>query len=246
MNSRSKTKTVQSRQRYDNRRRNPRHAYILRMVKSPVPRSVRGIGPFPPSMTRQLTAIFNVSLLAGVAWQVYEFLQNTLYNFNTGGGTTNDFSGTSALAAIYESYHVLWTLFRIKVVSADGTQPCSVGMIAKDREPSTVIASRADAINSLEVAPTTKAHAVGVATGMSMVKIPDFDIDGGVILGNDLTYFSNQGFASSFGGAFDPVQKLWAALIGYSLTGTVPTTGVEVVVEVTTCVKAYGLRPLIA
>ena len=187
------------------------------MTSTKLPRSLRGSSPFPPSMVCNLKAIFDFALLAGANYALREFVLNSLYTFNATGGTTNDFSGTGPLTLMYEHYQVLRGKFKARVVSIDGTQPCSLGIIARDRQPSLAIASRANAINALEVAPTSKVHTVGVASGMSVINLPVFVIDGGEVLGNDIQFFSGIDYIGAFGA--DPTQKVWVDVVAYTNTG---------------------------
>jgi hypothetical protein len=202
-----------------------------------------GTFPFPTSQIVSLRAIFNFTQNTGVTFSCNDYRINSLYQFDIVGATSTDFSGTTQLAAIYESYHVERISVKFELNSIDAAQPIGYGLVFKDTQPSTLITTRAHAINSLEVTPTTGPHVVGVATGMSVFRSRVYTIDIGRVLGNPISYQSDIDYTSSFG-AFNPAQALWMGGVAYSVGGVASTSGVEVMLTVDLRVRVYSIRVL--
>ncbi len=212
------------------------------IMKPTLPRSLKGSFPFPASQIVNLTADFNFVIAMGATFGVHDFAMNDLYAFDVTGGTTNDFSGTTQLANIYQIYHVQRLKCEYNVVNVDSTQPINFGLTFKDAQPSTAITTRAHAINSLEVSPTTGPITVSPVVGQNVFRSQYYSFPIGAILGNPASYNADNNYLASFNAS--PSQKVWMAGVAYSTSGSTITTGLEVALKVTLQVRVYSIQTL--
>lgn len=238
-NPRSNTRTTTRRTRKGRNNRNRTNGGLL---APQLPRSLISSFPFPTSRIVNLHAIFNFTMGASATFQCDDFQLNSLFNFNSTGGTTTDFSGTTQLAAIYDSYHVQRIAVKFELNSVDSTQPSGFGLIFKDVQPSTVVTTRVHAINALEVTPTTGPFTVGVASGMGNYRSQVYNLPVSAVLGNPLSYMADVNYTANFGA--DPAQKLWMGAICYSVGGSAMVNGLEVALSVDLQVRVYSLKVL--
>lgn len=206
-----------------------------------IPRNLRGSSPFPESRMVRLTAIHNFVLQGAATYVIHDFRANSLYQFDISGGTTNDFSGTTQLAAIYDSYHVQSLTVNFQLSGNETGQPVAFGLTFKDDQPSVSITTQAHAINALEVSPTTGPIVVGQTSGMEMYRSRNFSINCGAIVGNPLSYASDLSYTASFGS--NPSQAVWFSAIAYSLNANL-TNGVLVTLHTVLTVRVYSLKTL--
>jgi hypothetical protein len=232
---RSKNKRQPRRQR---RGRNNNNTILTAPM---VPRNLRGSYPFPESRIVKLNAIFNFDLAAAATFVVRDFRLNSLFNFDVSGGS-NDFSGTTQLAAIYDSYHVQKASVNFELSGNESGQPVLFGLTFKDDQPSTSITTFAKAVNSLEVAPTTGPIMVGQTTGQPIYRSRTYSINGGAIVGNTISYASDLSYTASFGS--NPNQAIWMSCVAYTGGASNISNGVIVMLRVTLTVRVYSLKTL--
>lgn len=219
--------------------RRPRQNNIL--TTPMVPRNLRGSYPFPESRMVRLNAIFNFAMSGAATFIVRDFRLNSLFAFDVSGGTT-DFSGTTQLAAIYDSYHVQAASVNFELSGNETGQPVLFGLTFKDDQPSTSITTFAHAVNSLEVAPTTGPIMVGQTTGQPIYRSRTYTIQGGSIVGNVISYASDLSYTASFGS--NPAQAVWMSCVAYTGGAANLTNGVIVMLRVTLHVRVYSLKTL--
>jgi len=221
--------------------KNRRNVNILNNTDK-LPTNLRGSFPFPEKMLVELNAIFNFTCTAGLFY-VADFALNDVYTFARTLGTTNDFSGTTQLANIYDSYHVEHATVSFQAVNTDNAYTVSVGLTFKDDQPGTSITTRAHAINALEVAPTTGPQILSTLYGQPLFRSKQWSFKLGAIVGNAQSYNSTLQYTSSFGSA--PNQVLWMSFIYYSTDGThTPTAPCDVQLKVKLRVKVYSIKVL--
>jgi hypothetical protein len=210
-------------------------------VTSAVPRNLRGNFPFPESRIVKLNAKFVFSMQGASPFSVHDFRLNSLYQFDVVGGTTNDFSGTTQLAAIYDSYHVQSCRVSFTLSGNETGLPMLFGITFKDDQPSTSITTLAHAQNSLEVAPTTGTFMVGQTTGMEIYRSKTYRITCGSIVGNKLSYNSDLSYTAAFG--TNPAQACWMSPVAYGVAGNI-TNGLICLLNVELTVKVYSIKVL--
>lgn len=205
-----------------------------------VPASLMGSFPFPVSLKTQLCFQKNFVLQGAADHVVHDLMLNSLHTFDFTGGTTDEFSGSAALALIYNLYHVERVNFSFTAVGNETGQGVWFGIILKDAQPSVQLTSYALVQNALEVAPTTGPIVVGETTGMAIYRSRNYDISLGNVLGNTASYMADTTYTAVFGN--DPAQRLWMGLLAYS---AIPTTdipnGVIVSLRVELTVRAYSI-----
>lgn len=206
-----------------------------------IPRNLRGSSPFPESRIVRLTAITTFSMAAAATYVVHDFRVNSLYQYDVTGGTTNDFSGTTQLAAIYDSYHVQSLKVSFQLSGNESGQSVYFGLTFKDDQPSLSITSQAHAINALEVSPTTGPVVVGQTTGMEIYRSRQFNISCGAIVGNSLSYASDLSYTAAFGS--NPSQAVWMSAVAYAVGGNM-TNGVIVLLHSVLTVRVYSIKTL--
>lgn len=228
-----------------NKRRGPNRArgrnQNMITTRPTIPRNLHGASPFPESRIVRLTAIHTYSLAAAATFVVHDFRANSLYQFDISGGTTNDFSGTTQLAAIYDSYHVTKIKVSFSLSGNESGQSVYFGLTFKDDQPSTTITNQTHAINALEVSPTTGPVVVGQTTGMEIFRSKVYNINCGSIVGNPLSYASDISYTATFG--TNPNQNVWMSAVAYSVGGNM-TNGVIVLMRTELTVRVYSLKTL--
>jgi len=231
-----------NRNKQSKRRRNKRgRAPNTIQTQAFIPRNLRGSSPFPESMVVKLTSILNFSLAAAATFVIHDFRLNSLFNFDLSGGGTNDFSGVTQLAAIYDSYHVQSFKINFQLSGNETGQPIFFGLTFKDDQPSVSVTTQAHAINALEVSPTTGVIVVGQTTGMEIYRSRAYTMKLGSIVGNPLSYSSDLSYTSSFGA--NPAQAVWMGAIAYSVGGNM-TNGVVVSLHTQLTVRVYSIKTL--
>jgi hypothetical protein len=168
-----------------------------------IPNNLRHNSPFPMSMQRKLQFNWNGYLMGSSPFILKEFRANSAFSPD-GVGTP---SGFNELAAIYNFYKVLKLNFYYRVVGNETGVPVQFGVIIRDVQPSTVITTYTQALNALEVSPSTRIDVVGQTNGMSRFESIEYKIDLGSVIGNRLEYLADvdyKGLTSA-----NPVQALW-------------------------------------
>lgn len=226
-----------------NNRNNKRRGRAPNTIRTQalIPRNLRGSSPFPESMTVKLTSVLTFSMAAAATFVVKDFRVNSLYQFDVAGGGTNDFSGTTQLAAIYDSYHVQSLKVSFQLSGNESGQSIYFGLTFKDDQPSVSITNQAHAINALEVAPTTGPLVVGQTTGMEIYRSRQFNLTCGSIVGNPLSYNADLSYTASFGS--NPNQAVWMGAVAYAVGGNM-TNGVVVSLHTQLTVRVYSIKTL--
>jgi len=135
--------------------------------------------------------------------------------------------------------------FRYTVISNDTTS-FTFGWIFRDDQPSTIILTRIDLEDSLEVGLSTGSHMVGTNSGMSKYNSPWYNISVGDVLGNPIVYSTDPRYTSYLQPPTSPNQIVWGGFLLMTPSVSVPTTnGVILNVEMVFRTRFYGLRTLI-
>lgn len=206
-----------------------------------IPRNLRGSSPFPESMVVKLTCSLNFAMAGASTWFIRDYRLNSLFAFDVVGGGTNDFSGVTQLAAIYDSYHV--QSFKVKFILCGNEtgQPVFFGLTFKDDQPSVTVTNFTHAVNALEVSPTTGPLMTGQTTGMEIYRSRQYSMHCGDIVGNRLSYNSDLSYTASFGS--NPSQAVWMGAIAYTVGGNA-TNGVIVNLHTELTVRVYSIKVL--
>jgi hypothetical protein len=207
-----------------------------------IPRSLMSNSPFPVSRMVKLNTVLTFIMQSSSAYFARDFAINDLYQFDV-SGLTNDFSGATQLAAIYESYHVQSLRVKYSVCSNETAVTQNFGLTFKDDQPGPQINSLAKAKDSLEVAPTTGSNIIGEITGMSVYRSPWYKISCGAIVGNPMSYNSDISYTGQFGAS--PTQKVWMTAVLYSPVNLSLTNGIIVTLTAELSVRVYSLKPLL-
>jgi len=207
-----------------------------------IPRNLRGNSPFPESRTLRLTSTLTFVMQGASPFLERDYRINSLFNFNFTGATTNDFSGASQLAAIYNIYHVERIQVSFLLSGNETGQPVFFGLTFKDEQPSTTITTLAHAVNALEVSPTTGPCIVGQTSGMAIYRSRVYSIALGSVVGNTLSYMSDVAYTGAFGA--DPLQLVWMGAVAYSVGGNL-TNGVIVNLRSVLTVRAFSIKTLL-
>lgn len=238
MSNRTRSKTQRSRKP---KRRATRRQPDLYSVP-PIPRNLRVNSPFPESRIVRLTSTQNFTLSAAALFVIKDFSLNSLWQFQS--TATNEFSGASQLAAIYDSYHVQSVQVSFQLAANEPAIPVYFGLTFKDDQPTVAVTSYLHAVNALEVSPTTGPIVVGQTTGMSVYRSRKYSITCATIVGNAASYAADQSYTSSFGS--NPAQLVWMGAIAYSGTGvTNITNGVIVEMTVVSTVRVYSIKTIL-
>ena len=196
--------------------------------------------PFPPFMVRKLAYMDPTFVLQGASpYLLREFRTNDVYDPDPllGGGSV---SGFPQLASIYNYWRVEDFRFRYELVNNEPSVPGLHGVILRDVQPSTVIASLAAAQNSLEIAPTTGPHMIGVTQGMSVYRSRWYNCAPPAIVGNPANYFGDEAFVG--GVAVSPANQTWLAFVLLSPIGGNLTNGSIITMYLEYTVRFFSLR----
>lgn len=207
-----------------------------------IPRSLQQASPFPPAMIKDFPAKFTYAAQAGATFSVRDYQINSMFNLDSSGGTTNSYSGTTAVSGIYDIYHVLATSVRVTLLGADSTQEITACIIFRDVQPSTVITTRAQAIQASEVQPASRLITATSVAGMNRAVVTTGWVDIGDVLGNPLSYASDVAYTANFGS--DPNNKYWMDILTWSTGGTASVTGAILLVEIQSIIRFFSLRSL--
>ncbi len=232
-------KNKQRARRRNNNKQNQRSNFSS--GNSRVPRNLKGNYPFPESQIVHLQTRLTFGMAGAAAFVVNDFRLNSLWTFDVTRGTTNDFSGVTQLAAIYDSYHVEAATIQFSLSGNETGQPVFFGLTFKDDQPSVSITTLAHAQNALEVAPTTGTIVVGQTSGMEIFRSRRYNIRCGSIVGNRLSYMSDLSYTAAFGS--NPDQSVWMGAIAYGVGGNI-TNGVLVLLSVNLRVRVYSIKVL--
>ncbi len=232
-----------------NRRKGNRHkgthkvvnekALLHDIVQARFPRNLMGSTAFAASMTRKMCFHERVLLQGAVPFIVQDYRVNGVFNPGAGGSCT----GFAQLAAIYSAYFTFKVRFRFNVAANEPALPVFFGCIARDTQPSTTIASWANANDSLELAPTTGTLVVGEASGQGIYRSRWYTLDPGDIVGNRLQYYGSGGYGGLTSGL--PPSLVWVSFILASdVAGTNLTNGafLDMYLELTT--EFFSLKNL--
>lgn len=185
-----------------------------------VPKNLMKASPFPVSMKKRLIFQYNAFQQAAAPYHVGDFVINS---WKPDG--TNKYSGFTELAAIYNLYKVTSCRVRYNVAANEPTLPCSFGLVFRDLPPSGSIGSYAQAVNALEVAPTTGIDLVGETTGQSLFRSRWYKIRPGAIIGNELEYLTSPAYAALTTAA--PADSVYMSVVVISgASGTDLTNGI--------------------
>jgi len=206
-----------------------------------IPKNLRVPFPFPESRIVTVATNLNFVMQGAATFFVRDYRINSLFNFDLTGGGTNDFSGVTQLAAIYDSYHVSRIRVKFNLTGNETAQPVFFGVTFKDDQPSVSITTFAKTVNALEVAPTTGPLVVGQTNAMSIFRTQWYQIQHGSVVGNPLSYNADQSYTAAFGA--NPNQSVWMGLVAYGVGGNL-TGGVIVQMSVELTLRAYSLKTL--
>jgi len=215
-------------------------ALLHDIVQSRFPRDLMGSTAFPSSQTRKMCFHQRTLLQGAVPFIVVDFSVNNVFNPGAGGSCT----GFAQLAAIYSEYFAFKVKFRYNIASNENALPVYFGCIVRDIQPSTTIATWANANDSLELAPTTGPQLVGETSGQGIYRSRWYTLDPGDIVGNKLHYYGSRDYAAFTGGT-GPTALVWLGFILASdLAGTNLTNGafLDMYLEITT--EFYSLKNL--
>jgi hypothetical protein len=136
-----------------------------------------------------------------------------------GGGTV---AGYTHYTTAYNRFRVFKHMCQFTICGNEPAVPVTFGLIYRDARPSTIITSYAQALNALEVGPSSGISLVGQTTGSSVHRSRMFKIHPGAIMGDPEEYMSDINWAGSTG--FSPPQTVWVAIIAVSISPLNPLT----------------------
>lgn len=220
------------------KRRENRYVELDILTSSRVPRNLKGSSPFPPTMTRKMTLFEpNLTLVSAANFGFKEWRINSAFDPDPvlGGGTI---AGYNELAKIYNQYRVEKVNVKFSVANNETVLPITFGLVFRDIQPSTKIINYADAVNALEVAPTTGPFAVGINTGMDIFRSRRYKISLGDIVGDELFYRTDGSFQALV--TVNPAALLWMAFIFLSPTAVALPLGLELVITIEFTIKWFS------
>jgi hypothetical protein len=202
------------------------------IVQARFPRDLMGSTAFPTNQMRKMVFHERLLLQGAVPFIVQDYRVNNPFSPTGGAGTC---TGFAQLAAIYAEYLVVKIRFRFNVVSNENALPVFFGCILRDTQPSTTIASWANANDSLELAPTTGPLVVGETSGQGVYRSKWYTVDPSDIVGNRLQYYGSGSYAGLT--STSPSSIVWLSFLLVSdVSATNLTNGgfIDMFIEMTT------------
>lgn len=199
--------------------------------------------PFPSVMIRKCPFFEPSQVVSGAAtflvrrWRLSDFYDPDPL---LGGGTV---SGFNELAKIYQIFRVERSTFRATITSNEPALPMTFGFIVRSSDPSTSIATLADAQNAIETSPTTGPMAVGTTQGKSVTNVRTIKVDHGAILGDPIALMSDMGFTGLYSGS-SPSRNIWLAFIVLSPSASLLNNGVILDLYLHLSVRSFSSQNL--
>jgi hypothetical protein len=211
------------------------------MQRTTIPRGLQRNSPFPPFMYRRLTYVEPNFVLQNPLspFVIRELRINSAFDPDVLVGGES-MQGFVPMTYIYEFYRVEKIRFRYDI-SGNETFPQTVGIILKDRQPSTVVTTFNEAISSLEIQPSTGPNVVGQNSGNAVYRSRWHSISMAAVLGDRLHYLADTGYSAATNA--DPNQIIWMAMIAIAPTAILNlTNGVIINLRVEALTKFFSLR----
>jgi hypothetical protein len=136
-----------------------------------------------------------------------------------GGGTV---AGYTYYTTAYNRYRVYKHECQFTVCGNEPGIPVTFGVVYRDARPSTIITSYAQALDALEIGPTTGIQMVGQTSGQSIYRSRRLRIHPAAIMGDPQEYMSDVSWAGST--STSPTQTVWMAFIAVSISPIVNLT----------------------
>jgi len=246
MPGRNQFRRKKNRPRRRRERRNKPAPMALDPFRPMLSRAIPGRTGVPNTLMVNLVSTGQITIKSSTAPYAFgELRLNSAYgpdssNSAVQGTGFNMYSEGYAFNTVYDA----WIDFTVN--NLDTAQPCNIGMVFSDVQPSTVIVSFGGAEAALQRPPCIPKQAIGVLTGMSTLnKNRLYRVTPYRILGNRISYLANANYSGSAGAG--PTAVIWGSWILLSdlSSGTLPT-GVVVNYTLTQRVKFYSNLTIVA
>jgi hypothetical protein len=214
--------------------------------KSTLPKSLSRNAPTQPSEMKTLS--FQYSLLAFQeplsAFIILEFRLNSPFDPAVTPGPSETVAGFNAMTQLYESYTVERVIVDISVSNNEPAFENIVGFVFRDTQPSTVLTTRQQALNALEIAPCTGAQVLSAAAGMPRYNFRQMRVHLGDVVGNKMKYLNAAGYGAAV--TANPVNIVWGAFLVIAPTDTqLQTNGVVATIKIKYITKFFSVRNVI-
>ncbi len=218
-----------------------RQAELERLSAARMPRGFIRISPFPPEVTVRCTYQAAVELFSGVnAYNVKDF---TINNVRLPDPTLTDTAnGYSFYSQVYRLFRVTHCEVDYIITNVDGIA-ASAAFVCNDTQPSTLIASYNQAKAFATSGYSTGPALVGVDTGNSTSVRKRYRIALGDVVGDNLAYMGQPGFAGS--DTASPTQSVWGSFVGFTVDAVTPfPNGLAIQATFIMTTRFYSLRPV--